>query len=357
MKVGIVGAGFAGLAAAIAFRQNGHDVTVFERGSGPLVAGGAIALAPNALACLSILGVEDQIVTEPWSRMPATVRTSDGRVLVRRSLAQLTGGTEFAAVPRAQLIAWLAAKLPSECVQYGASVSGVGADGTVEVGGGAQRFDLVVGADGVRSVTKRSVFPDAPSPQSTGISGWAWIVDDELATGFGPIWGRTADFGILPLIDGRTYVYGSRSGHNDLGCYRHWAQPLPALMTPRPRIGWSLGDLRSPATPATRPGQGRIDRRRSARHATDLRPGRRVGHGRCSHPRLLRRVRSVATMAAHAGAVRPVESGGVLRGAGPRDIGDCPQLEPSGSVPDALFGVMAGAVSHWRPRPVRMLNQ
>jgi 2-polyprenyl-6-methoxyphenol hydroxylase-like FAD-dependent oxidoreductase len=225
MRVGIVGAGFAGLSAAIAFRQNGHDVTVFEKASGPLAAGGAIALAPNALACLAILGVKDQILTQPWSGMAATVRTPDGRILVRRTLAQLTGGDEFAAVPRAQLIAWLTARLPSQCVQYGCSVTGVGAEGTVEVDSGTQRFDLVVGADGVRSVTRRLVFPDAPSPRSTGITGWAWIVDRELATGFGPIWGRTADFGILPLVDGRTYVYGSRSGHAVLDSYRTGPTP------------------------------------------------------------------------------------------------------------------------------------
>ena len=52
-----MGGGFAGLASAIAFRQNGHDVLVFEKTAGPSSAGGAICLAPNALACLSILGV------------------------------------------------------------------------------------------------------------------------------------------------------------------------------------------------------------------------------------------------------------------------------------------------------------
>ena len=58
MRVGIIGAGFAGLAAAISFRQTGHDVTVFERASRPSAAGGAIVLARNALSCLAVLGID-----------------------------------------------------------------------------------------------------------------------------------------------------------------------------------------------------------------------------------------------------------------------------------------------------------
>lgn len=127
MRVGVVGAGFAGLAAAIAFRQQGHDVVVFEKTDGPSATGGAISLARNALACLSILGVRKRVATQPWSQTPAMVRTSDGRVLIQRTLAQLTGGSEYATVPRHQLLTWLTAALPSDCVQYERSITRVDA--------------------------------------------------------------------------------------------------------------------------------------------------------------------------------------------------------------------------------------
>ncbi|MCV7062392.1 hypothetical protein H7I76_22240, partial [Mycolicibacterium vaccae] len=100
------------MAAAIAFRREGHKVTVFERAAGPSSAGGAISLAPNALRCLKILSVDDHLSTHPWSDMPATIRNSSGRVLVRSTMGRLTGGAEFACVPRAQLISWLTAALP-----------------------------------------------------------------------------------------------------------------------------------------------------------------------------------------------------------------------------------------------------
>ncbi|MCV7046463.1 NAD(P)-binding protein [Mycobacterium frederiksbergense] len=135
MRVGIIGGGFAGLAAAITFRQRGHDVSVFERCSGPSVAGGAISLAPNALRCLAILGVRAHVVTKPWSDMPATVRSSDGHVLIRSTLAQLTGGDEYATVPRRELLAWLTERLHPSCLHYSSAVTQVGADGVLTAGG------------------------------------------------------------------------------------------------------------------------------------------------------------------------------------------------------------------------------
>ena len=155
MRVGIAGAGFAGLAAAIAFERQGHDVTVFEAAEGPSSAGGAISLARNALACLQILGVRTHIATQSWSHTPATVRASDGQVVVRSTLAKLTGGGEYATVARSQLIAWLSDALPPDRVHYARRVVKVGADGTIETAGTAERFDMVVGADGARGVVRK----------------------------------------------------------------------------------------------------------------------------------------------------------------------------------------------------------
>jgi 2-polyprenyl-6-methoxyphenol hydroxylase-like FAD-dependent oxidoreductase len=351
VRVGIIGGGFAGLAAAIAFRRQGHDITVFERAAGPSAAGGAIALAPNALACLDILGIRGKVSTQPWSSMPATVRDSNGRVLVQSTMAHLTGGSEFACVPRAQLIAWLAAELPTQCVRYSCNVVGVTADGTVEVDGTLQRFDLVVAADGARSLTRKSLWPEAPAPRSTGITGWAWITDDQLTTGFGTIWGRTSDFGILPLIDGRTYIYGgTMSGHAHLDSYRGWPQPLPALIgaaSPQTMITPEIFEARPPKNLL----RGRVVLIGDAAHT--MRPTFGQGAALAMEDALTLAYRGTPALARR--WPRMLALYGASKAGSHFATPGNAALESARNwalrlMPDPLFGFLAGSVSAWRPR-------
>lgn len=231
MQLGVIGAGFAGLATAVAMRQMGHEVTVYERADSlPSEGGGGIALSANGLACLDALGVRDRIHTADWSARPATIRDRRGRVLMRRTLGEFAGGPEFAVVPRAELIRTMADQLPAECVRYSVPVTRVSIDGYAEIEGTARRFDLLAAADGAYSGVRASIWADARPMRVTGITAWTWIVDLPV-TDYGVIWGRTAEFGILPLHDGRTYVYGATCvGHTDLTCYRDWPDPLPDLI-------------------------------------------------------------------------------------------------------------------------------
>src|SRR6218665_1326562 len=52
LKIGIVGGGVGGLAAAIALRQQGHDVTVFEQARGFSRVGADINLTPNVVRAI-----------------------------------------------------------------------------------------------------------------------------------------------------------------------------------------------------------------------------------------------------------------------------------------------------------------
>lgn len=350
MRMGIVGGGFAGLAAAIMFRRGGHNVSLFEKAGGPTSAGGAISLAANALACLSILGVRDRVETEPWSHTPATVRTPAGRVLIRRTLAELTGGRQYAAVPRRELLRWLADELPHDCLHYSSTVTQVSADGVLSVGDSEQRFDLIVAADGARGVCRTSLWPKASPVRSTGIRGWSWIVDRELSAGFGPIWGCTTDFGILPLHDGRTYIYGGTTRPEArLDDYQTWPDPLPSLID----AAWS-SQVSTPEIFEARPPRhlmrGKVVLIGDAAHP--MRPT--FGQGaalamedaitlaRDSISGLSKRRRRLLTLyaASNAGSYFATPRISALEMARNMSLA---------VTPDRLFSAMAGSVSRWQP--------
>jgi 2-polyprenyl-6-methoxyphenol hydroxylase-like FAD-dependent oxidoreductase len=60
LQVLVVGAGIAGLSAAIGLRQQGHYVQVFEQSSFAREAGAAIHIAPNASGILQRLGLRTE---------------------------------------------------------------------------------------------------------------------------------------------------------------------------------------------------------------------------------------------------------------------------------------------------------
>ncbi len=286
--------------------------------------------------------------------MPATVRTPEGRVLVRRTLAQLTGGDHYAAVPRTQLLTWLAEKLPPDCLHYSSAVTGIHTDGVLVVGEAEQRFDLVIGADGTRGVARKLLWPDAGPPTVTGIKGWAWIVDRELDTGFGPIWGCTTDFGILPLADGRTYVYGgTQDPGTDLRAYRHWPAPLPTLIDAADPDRIATPEIFE-ARPPHHLVRGKVVLIGDAAHT--MRPTFGQGAALAMEDALTlvkcgteglekRRLRILALYTAS-------KAGSFF--ATPRlRVAEKARNLTLRLTPDPLFGLMAGSVSYWRP-PARI---
>ncbi|OBA99048.1 hypothetical protein A5755_03735 [Mycolicibacterium fortuitum] len=223
-------------------------------------------------------------------------------------------------------------------------------DGVVTVGGKERRFDLIIGADGTRGIVRKSLWPDAPPPHSTGITGWAWIVDRQLATGFGPIWGRTTDFGILPLADGRTYIYGGTRDHGaELAAYRHWPAPLPTLIddvNPDKMATPEIFEARPPRQLV----RGKVALIGDAAHT--MRPT--FGQGAAL-------AMEDAITLAHRGHVglakRRSRMLALYTGSKAGSYVAAPYLRSAERArnltlrltPSPLFGVMAGAVSHWRP--------
>ena len=60
LRIGIIGAGIAGLGAAIALRRAGHEVEVFEQSQFKNEVGAAITITPNGTRVLNHWGFDHE---------------------------------------------------------------------------------------------------------------------------------------------------------------------------------------------------------------------------------------------------------------------------------------------------------
>ncbi|MFE1594773.1 FAD-dependent monooxygenase [Nocardia sp. NPDC058705] len=235
----VVGGGIGGLAAALALVGRGWDVQVLERAPEVAEVGSGISLWSNALRALDALGVGDTVRAQGMAEVSAGIRDDRGRWLSRTDVATLR--ERFGApvvIHRARLLDILRTALPESVVHTGISAREATADGTVGHSAGTSSADLIVGADGIRSVVRRAVCGEV-APRYAGYTAWRTVVDtEEQLTEFGETWGRGARFGMAPLADGRIYCFavynapekmtGSLTEVRDR--FANWHHPIPTLL-------------------------------------------------------------------------------------------------------------------------------
>ena len=185
-RVAIIGGGIAGLAAALALHRRGVEVTVYEQAGALSEIGAGVQMTPNAMNALRLLGLEESamaVAFEPESQILRSWRS--GRVIYRtpiRGVFRERFGAPLCSFHRADLLSVLAAplrdraiRLDARCVAIEpaeASAAAYFADGrTIEA-------DIVVGADGIHSLVRTSLF-GADSPRFTGCMCWRGLVPAE----------------------------------------------------------------------------------------------------------------------------------------------------------------------------------
>ncbi|MEV6277058.1 FAD-dependent monooxygenase [Nocardia sp. NPDC051832] len=239
MKALVVGGGIGGLAAALAFHQRGWTVEVLERAPEVTEIGAGLSIQPNGLRALDALGLGDLLRAGGSAGPPRGIRSTDGTWLIRNDIVELERRFgPWAIVHRATLVEYLRAELPASALRPGTTVRAVSVDGTVHYDGGTATADLVIGADGVHSVTRRSIWPHAAGPRYLGYTTWRLLTGAYAVRGSVEMWGKGERFGYVPMPDGRVYCYlmanapaGSRTGLEQLrDRFASWHDPVPALL-------------------------------------------------------------------------------------------------------------------------------
>ncbi len=156
LRIGIVGAGIGGLAAAALLARHGHAVTIAERFATPRPLGSGLVVQPVGLAVLEAIGADDAA-----RALAAPIRQMRGQAGRREILTvDYRAGAPGLAMHRASLfhVLWSAAMAAGVTLATGAAVLAAPQEGgvrwLVRDGGGDRLgpFDLVIDGSGTGSL-------------------------------------------------------------------------------------------------------------------------------------------------------------------------------------------------------------
>lgn len=183
MRVAIIGAGLGGLTAALALARRGIAVTVHEQAEALGEVGAGITVSPNAGRVLDHLGLGEAIRAQ--GVLPGTQHIRDLatgatiRTLARDADLEAVHGAPYRHLHRADLHALLVAAVEEAApgaIRLGKRLVAVSRNGHMRFADGTEAMaDIVVGADGVRSAVRDSLYATAP-PQFTGQVAWRGLV-------------------------------------------------------------------------------------------------------------------------------------------------------------------------------------
>jgi salicylate hydroxylase len=166
LKIIIIGGGIGGTAAAHALLRAGCDVRVFEQVEAKTEFGAGIQLSPNASRLLQRYGLGDSLKLCGVRPHAIEVRRwQDGSTLSLEELGdtiEQAYGAPYYHIHRADLLSVLSSALPAGVLQTGRRcMKAVPTDGGVRVAfedGSQADGDVLVGADGIHSTVRRTLF-------------------------------------------------------------------------------------------------------------------------------------------------------------------------------------------------------
>jgi 2-polyprenyl-6-methoxyphenol hydroxylase-like FAD-dependent oxidoreductase len=219
----IIGGGIGGSATAMALHRIGIDSTLYE--AYPTRAdnlGGFFTVAPNGMSALRLIDAHEPVMASSFPVTHSELVEASGRVMAKVDLGELVPGVigfhtlrrdhlvrllQDEAVSRGVRIEWGKRLADAQFTQNGRVVARF-TDGTEAQG------DLLIGADGIHSPTRKVIAPRAPGPRYNGFLTVCGHAQTPSSVAVPPTVARVivndrAFFGHTTALDGITWWYAT----------------------------------------------------------------------------------------------------------------------------------------------------
>lgn len=215
----IVGGGPAGLTAATALRHAGIEAELAEVNDELRPLGSGLTMIGPTLRALHQADAEalEKCIEQGSGHPGMIIGNSDGETLQRMELPQLAGGNFPGGFGITRPLFWgILAEMAQKAgarIRLGTTVTSIAQEeDAVEVelsDSSRERYDLVVGADGLHSAVRELVFPDAPRPYFNGQTVWRAMIPrpPDIGDDMGMYYGPRNKAGCNPVSGTEAYVF------------------------------------------------------------------------------------------------------------------------------------------------------
>ena len=213
----IVGGGISGLTAATALARKGIKTVLVERKDVLADEGGiGLSLLANAMRALDTIGVAERCVAAGMPGDSLLMCKPDGSLHFKNPIARIDGldwpGATGISRPAFHAILAESARTAGVDIRCGLTVSAweeqESALAVTFSDGSADHFALMVGADGLYSGTRASLFPDC-RPMATGQAAWRGACVRPAGVDLTHLYfgGRHGVVGVNPVSPSLAYIY------------------------------------------------------------------------------------------------------------------------------------------------------
>ncbi|MFF2243764.1 FAD-dependent monooxygenase [Arthrobacter sp. NPDC058130] len=186
LNIAIVGAGYGGAAAAKALSLLGANVNVYEQASQMREVGAGIGLRPATMDRFSRWGIFDAIAKVSSPSDYFEILTATGEPIMKDTWPEFGEQTQTYLIHRGDFIEALLGVLPEGMVHLGHKLETIadkgGRSALTFTNGRTVEADLVVGADGIKSVVREQLF-SVKGPVFSGEHAYRAVISADDAHG------------------------------------------------------------------------------------------------------------------------------------------------------------------------------